>query len=55
MNPSGRHKIKALLPNAIISPVMVMTKTNALVKKLREELKKGTDFDWSHPTSKWGI
>lgn len=47
MNATGREIIKQILPDAIIFPVFSMIKTNKLFKRLREELKKGLEFDWS--------
>lgn len=47
MNPQGRQKIAALLPNAVLLPVSAMTKTNVRFKRLREALRDGRDFDWA--------
>lgn len=47
MNPQGRKQILAVLPEAMEFPVSSMVKTNKRFKSLREELKKGKDFDWS--------
>ena len=47
MNPQGRKQILAVLPEAMEFPISSMVKTNKRFKSLREELKKGKDFDWS--------
>jgi len=55
MNPTGRNKIKELIPHAIIFPISAMTKTNELFKSLREELNtNGINFDWSGFHNKFG-
>lgn len=47
MNPRGRDRIAVILPQAIVLPVASMINTNRTFLRLREELKKGKDFDWS--------
>lgn len=50
MNPQGRTRIRALLPDALVLPVASMTTTNQRFKRLRDELLAGKDFDWSFAT-----
>lgn len=49
MNATGRDIISNIISEAIIFPVLSMTKSNERFKQLREELKKGLDFDWKIP------
>ena len=52
MNPQGRKQMLTVLPEAVELPVASMVKTNKRFKILREELKKGKDFNWSFAVRK---
>jgi CheY-like chemotaxis protein len=52
MNPQGRSKIQEILPHAVILPVASMIKSNQRFKQLREELRKGVEFDWTFATNR---
>jgi CheY-like chemotaxis protein len=46
MNHPGAKKISEILPNADIVPFSKIIKSNAVFKRLREELEMGVDIDW---------
>jgi len=52
MNPCGREKILKFLPHSIVMPLSRMTKNNATFKRLRNELSRGIEFDWSFISKK---
>ncbi len=47
MNAPGAARLKELLPRAVIVPFSKITRNNATFKRLREELGRGPDIDWS--------
>ncbi len=47
MNPTGRARMSAFLPDADIVPISKMIKSNAVFKKIREQLLYGADIDWA--------
>jgi len=48
MNASGAQKILEILPDALYVPLSRITRDNTTFKKIKEELKKGTDINWNY-------
>ena len=47
MNAVGASRISAVLPHAELLPLSRMVRTNATFKRLRSQLSRGPQIDWS--------
>jgi CheY-like chemotaxis protein len=47
MNDPGAKKIAGVLANVELVPFSKITKSNAVFRKLQQELQRGVDIDWS--------
>jgi len=48
MSAHEAEEIRGFLPQAIHVPFSKMIKSNAVIKRLRQELSKGVDINWLH-------
>jgi hypothetical protein len=46
-NAPGAARITSILPNAVYVPISKITKSNAVFKKLRDELNNGPKINWA--------
>jgi len=48
MNQPGANQIISLIPHALAIPISKITRDNKTFKRLKEELNRGIDIDWSY-------
>jgi CheY-like chemotaxis protein len=47
MNKQGADRISAILPHTELVPITKITKNNATLKRLRQELARGVNINWT--------